>query len=395
MTDPFLVDQLSISPAQDGVRKVYGDDGELYFTDLHFPNGIGLRQIVGLQNSQSMRVVAKTGSLYTTIQAAVDSIPVGGDSYVILVLPGVYTETVSVYRDNLTFIAWGSVVIQSLDDHTLSIQSLNGTIPKKVGFSGFHFKNGVQSKACVRLAGGAGSQVGLNGVVFKDCKFEATSALGNFTLIADTINYLDLIDCDASLSHDSSICTITNCAKVKMRDTKLTSLSVVYDQGEAEPNVIDGSLVLERCDEIGVGSSLDVPFSLSMTDRGSCLIESCHGLSSLALTGNQTLTARNSSFSTITGGTFILNLRNSTYAAIVGAGTTLNIDEMQGVSSFVAQALADVEFPITLGSDDYKVFLTVEGPVDSTPWVNNKSEDGFRINFAGNETVTINWSITV
>lgn len=395
MTDPFLVDQLSISPAQEGIRKVYGDDGELYFTDRHFPNGIGLRQIVGLQNSQSMRVVAKTGSLYTTIQAAVDSIPVGGGSYVILVLPGVYTETVSVYRDNLTFIAWGSVVIQSLDDHTLSIQSLNGTIPKKVGFSGFHFKNGVQSKACVRLTGGAGSQVGLNGVVFKDCKFDATSAQGNFTLIADTINYLDLIDCDASLSHDSSICTIANCAKVMMRDTKLTSLSVVYDQAEAEPNIIDGSLILERCDEIGIGSSLDVPFSVTMTDRGSCLIESCQGLSPLVLVGNRTLTARDSGFSTITGGTFTLNLKNSAYTAILGAGTTLNIDEMKGFASIVAQALVDVEFPVTLGSDDYKVFLTVEGPVQSVPWVNNKSEDGFRINFAGNETVTINWSVRV
>ncbi|MBV6343672.1 hypothetical protein HWQ67_19060, partial [Candidatus Magnetobacterium casensis] len=122
--NPILADQLDIEPGAAGTRRIRkATDGSLEFLDALITGGVTLSRLAGLRNVQNVLIVGKAGAgaAYTTIQAALDAIPVGASwtaPYLVLVCPGVYTETVNIARNGVAIVGLGAVTIRSLAEDT-------------------------------------------------------------------------------------------------------------------------------------------------------------------------------------------------------------------------------------------------------------------------------------
>ena len=122
--DPLLVDQISIDPSQAGTRLISASvGGQLQFEDPNTGGPLTLSQFSGIGTIAGVRVVGQSGSgaQYTSIQQAHDAIPSTSsitNPWLILVMPGVYTENVVIYRDGVFLTGLGGVTIESLLEAT-------------------------------------------------------------------------------------------------------------------------------------------------------------------------------------------------------------------------------------------------------------------------------------
>ena len=118
--DPFLIDQIQIEPGSGQTLLVSRDaaTGALRLQDAVTTGGILLHQLAGLRAIGNVYVVGKTGTgaEYTTIQSALDAVPSAASSanpYIVLVMPGIYTETVNIARDGVRLVGLGNPLIRS------------------------------------------------------------------------------------------------------------------------------------------------------------------------------------------------------------------------------------------------------------------------------------------
>ena len=153
-------------------------DGSIRFTDPRIPAGINLNELVGLQQAQNTIIVSQTGEggskdvngdPITTIQGALDNVPVGADvdePWTILVAPGLYVEDVYFFKDGVTLQGIGTVILRNASAvSTLRMRAGVSTVPRRVTIKDMRIECVTAVEACLDIG-------------------SATFASGSFTIAA-------------------------------------------------------------------------------------------------------------------------------------------------------------------------------------------------------------------
>lgn len=408
--DPFQVDQLQIEPGAAGTRLIRrATDGSLEFLDAIITGAITLRQLAGIAVGNLLLVGRSgAGARYTTIQAALDVIPSSAswqNPYVVIIGPGLYTETLNIVRDGVALLGWGNPVIRAVETvpngpaayHTIVIQTALGTTPTSVILQGLTIQNIHDTFACVRVVGGAASNVGLRGVQVLDCDLEASAAGGNYTLWATTANRILVQGGSQMASGTLSLLRAEECSRVMLRSVnRVPGLQLTYDNTNDLPS--DGATPLylvETCD-VGTVSTLLFPVSLGMIGAGSVLLNGCT-VATATLSGDRPIVVQGSTLGNITlANSLALRLTGSTRGTITPGGTaTLSETVQYGEVAFGAEATKAVVFAVPQPDTNYRVGLELGAhPAnDEPPWTTARTAAGFTINFNSVQTMSVRWSV--
>ena len=158
---PILVDEVQIEPGTTtyGSRVIGRDttDGGLQFID---PNvTAALKNLVGLRNITGLFIVGRAGdgAPYTTIQSALDAVSDATTSAapaLVWVLPGVYTENVTIEKDGVVLAsAGGAKIINSGGSDTVTVAASIAAIPLYTVIQNLIIENDQVAQACVRING--------------------------------------------------------------------------------------------------------------------------------------------------------------------------------------------------------------------------------------------------
>jgi hypothetical protein len=157
---PFLLDSLQVAPGSGDTITISRDapTGSLRFLDSVVSLGVNLSDLVGIRNVTGVLVVGRGGggSQFTSIQDALDAIPTSSDinsPYLVLVLPGVYSENLVLDKDGVSLVGLGGVVLTSISGDTISIKSSISATPKNVLIRGVRVENPNNGGSCVRVLG--------------------------------------------------------------------------------------------------------------------------------------------------------------------------------------------------------------------------------------------------
>jgi hypothetical protein len=404
--DPFRVDQLRIRPEAASLIRIYDVSGDLAFQDASTV-GTLFRDLAGLALANLYTVGTGLGAGYSTIQSALDAVPSSSsptNPYVILVGPGQYQETVTVVRDGVTIIGWGALLQSAAEAnpdgpgafHTLVIEEGLGTIPRNVLIQGLTITNAHTGYACVRIDGGAGSEVGLGGITLLDCTLRATSPTSNRPISASSMNNLVVQGGSMTGSNATALVYVEECASVRFDGVRdIPAVQLDYDSGGNLPSLFGSSYALIGCPSLGETSSLLPPVSSTLSGLGSLLMVGCTGGADVIMDGDRTLEVRNSAIGDLTlNGTTAATLIATSRGTATGATATLAEPLLQGVATFIAASTVSVTFNPDQPDDNYQVVLTpLATTSDQIPWISAKAATGFTINFSGAQSMSVDWSV--
>ena len=158
---PFLVDALQIEPGSGNTLTVSRDSaaGAMKFVDAILTSGVLLSDLVGVRNITGVFVVGRAGegAAYTTIQSALDAVPDSSSASapsLVLVMPGMYTENITIQKDGTYLVGLGGVtLINDGASDTVEVSAAIATTPQDVLLRGLVIKNTIAAKACVRILG--------------------------------------------------------------------------------------------------------------------------------------------------------------------------------------------------------------------------------------------------
>jgi hypothetical protein len=158
---PFLVDELQIEPGSGNTLTASMDatTGAMKFVDAVLTSGVLLPNLVGLRNVTGVFVVGRAGdgAPYTAIQDALDAIPASSSAALpslVLILPGIYTENVTIQKDGTYLVSLGGVTItNSGASDTVEISAAIATTPQDVLLRGITVANTSATQSCVRILG--------------------------------------------------------------------------------------------------------------------------------------------------------------------------------------------------------------------------------------------------
>ncbi len=158
---PWLVDVLQIEPGSGDTITVDRDatDGAMQFVDAVVTSGVLLPALVGIRNITGVFVVGRAGdgAPYTTVQAALDAIPAASSALVpslVLIMPGVYTEDLTLTRDGVYMVGLGGAkLINSTGTHTLTIKAESTSTPQNILLKGLEIECDHAGDACVYVLG--------------------------------------------------------------------------------------------------------------------------------------------------------------------------------------------------------------------------------------------------
>ena len=158
---PFLVDELQIEPGSGNTLTASMDaaTGAMKFVDAVVTSGVLLPNLVGLRNVTGVYIVGRAGdgAPYTSIQDALDAIPASSSATapsLILILPGIYTENVTIQKDGTYLVSLGGVTItNSGASDTVEISAAIATTPQDVLLRGITVANTSATQSCVRILG--------------------------------------------------------------------------------------------------------------------------------------------------------------------------------------------------------------------------------------------------
>lgn len=408
--DPILVDQVKVEPGAAGTRLIRrAADGSLEFVDALIPDGITLSKLAGFQSMQNVLVVGKAGAGagYLTVQAAIDAIPAGASEanpYLVIIGPGVYKETITITRNGVFLIGLGGVYLKSAAEdtpdgaganHTLIIQAGGGSTPKKVVLQNLNISNVHGAYACVRIIGGAASQVGLIGIELTNCLIAPVAAAGNKGIWATSMDNLVVESCWDTGDTGLSLHYIQDCAAVHFRNSTLPALEFIAAAAGTLPSLGLVGSSLSGC-VIGRGSSLNPVVSGTLTGlAGTFDVYGGAILGNVVVAGDGAV-----SFNNVTMGDLTINntaeltlhhVHRETLA--VAAGTTLSESVQKGTVAFNNETFKDVTFPAAQPDTNYAVLVEFDDDPASWWWVTNKATTGFRINLGGvGATATATWT---
>lgn len=150
---PFKADVFQVEPAAAGTRTISRDAtaGELLFIDPSYATGLLLAELAGLQSLATVSVVGTLG--LDTIQDAIDAAPVVGDTPVILIPSGEYSEDLTISKD-VILVGLGYVSITNATaTNTVSITEVADSIPRFVQFHNLTIVCTEDGDSCVDING--------------------------------------------------------------------------------------------------------------------------------------------------------------------------------------------------------------------------------------------------
>ena len=158
---PYLLDVLQIEPGSGDTLTIARDStaGAMEFVDAILTSGVLLPALVGLRNVTGLFVVGRAGdgAPYTTIQSAIDAIPVSSSATapsVVLILSGVYTENLTLQRDGVCLVGVGGVTIaNSGASDTITVSAATDSTPQNMVFRGLTVTNDQAAQACINILG--------------------------------------------------------------------------------------------------------------------------------------------------------------------------------------------------------------------------------------------------
>lgn len=207
---PFKADAIQIEPGTTGTRSISRDSATngLKFIDPVFTSGLSLAQLAGIQSITGVCTVGTGGgATYTSIQDAIDAIPSTSSSLlpnVVLVFPGVYTESITLNKDGVSIIGMGDVTLTNDSAPTVTVEQSGTLIPKNVTLSNLTIVN-TGGQPCVYLNGQntyahgtitvettltAGDTITIGGVTLTGVAGTRTSGSNNFNASLGTVNAL-------------------------------------------------------------------------------------------------------------------------------------------------------------------------------------------------------------
>jgi hypothetical protein len=414
--DPFLIDQIQIEPGSGQTLLVSRDaaTGALRLQDAVTTGGILLHQLAGLRAIGNVYVVGKTGTgaEYTTIQSALDAVPSAASSanpYIVLVMPGIYTETVNIARDGVRLVGLGNPLIRSAleltpdaggADHTLIISAQLGTIPLSTLIEGFTITNVHTNKACVRVLGAAASTVASVGVVLRNCDLQANGAGGNRNVWATACNNITFEGGRWSEAANLGLLLIEEVSGLWISGvTGMGAISLRYDTTEDEPSLGANVFSITDCGTVAGATLLATPAAIDLAGGGDLVVIGTVFGGQTNLSGDQSMSLRGCVVPVLNLlETVTVTAENSLIQSILAANATAELDlpKLRGTATLAAAATIAVAFDIPMSDADYQVDLELPSrPVnDETPWVTAKAVTGFTINFQTAQTMTCLWQAT-
>ena len=211
---PWLVDVLQIEPGSGDTITIDRDstDGAMQFVDAVVTSGVLLPNLVGIRNITGVFVVGRAGdgAAYTTVQSALDAIPASSTALVpslVLVMPGVYTEDLTLTRDGVYIVGLGGAKLVNLTGtHTLPIKAESTSTPQNVLLKGLEIENTHAGDACVYVLGAdtfasgtvdvdnapltAGDTITVGGVVLTGVSGTRTSGSDDFSVNGATTDII-------------------------------------------------------------------------------------------------------------------------------------------------------------------------------------------------------------
>lgn len=390
---PFQADAIQIEPGAAGTRLIERDSttGEIKFTDVVVTTGITLAQLAGIGSIADVHIVGKSGAgaEYTTVQAAVDAVPVTASvaaPHLIIITNGVFTENVLIEKDGIFFFApGGAEIVNNGAADTVTYQQGAASTPTRSVWINVRIKNTAAGRACVKLIGGAGSNVALDRFDLKDCDLLATG-VGSYQIDANAINNLYVAGGNWTGSDANSICKIAQTAEFTMTGTRgVNNLELNYDSTGAVPATATTLYTLGY-----LSDALNLTSTLS--GAGSIDLYGCK-TGTLLLNGDQTLTASFSALGNMTiNNTMSVVLKHTSRGTAVGVGT-LAETSLVGSQVFAASAIETVTF--TVPQPDTAYMVALERDVDARVVTTNKVAASFDIVFpAGVQTTTVSYTVS-
>jgi len=410
--DPLQVDVLQVEPGSAGTRTIERDaaTGSLKFTDAVATGGINLNELAGLRSIGNVYVVGKTGlgAEYTTIQAALDAVPSNSteiNPYLILVMPGVYVETVNIVRDGVYLVAVGRVVLRDVlfaspndpgADHALIISAQLGTIPHFCYIEGFQIQVAHDNKACVRITGAAASQVGDTGIYLVNCDLRPTSPGGGRTVWANAVNNLYFRGGEWN-GGTSDLAFFEECVTIEVDGVRrIGAVQLDYDDSDDLPSGAGvPTYEFRNCPDLLDGDSILVPpFSSTLEAVAAVTMRfvNCRVNDAMTWAGDSTFEAFNTTFLGLTiSNTTTADLYNCRHGATNTNATAVLDEGSKSGTVLFAAATAAVVFDIPMSDALYAVNFEPDArPVsDETPWITNKLLTGFTINFQTAQTLNV------
>lgn len=418
---PLKVDVLQIDSSSGFTLTVSRDSstGEMKFLDPVHPLGLVLSQLVGIQNIQGCLVVGKTEAPYSTIQSALDAVPNTAsrtNPYLVLVLPGVYTEDVRIVKDGIIIQGMGMPTVQSALDatpdavgntHTISIAASGATIPLNVVLNNLVIQNSHTNKSCVNVAGSlipvslipqrvASSTVGSGslGIRIENCDLRAYSASSNYSVQAVAVNNVVVRNCRV-ISNQLDILQFDDVAQGSIEScTGLSCLDISWNNAHTLPlNAPTGYTVR---DIQVAGTTLPVAVNVALAGAQTFLAQSC-GLPDVTLGGDQTITFQGCKMDALTvNGTPTVALYNSTRTTInVNALASLSEATQHGIVSFTASnseaTTLDIPGPDALYRIVYE--MNQAGAGGEVPFCAAKLSTGFTTQFTSAQTLDVEWTL--
>lgn len=364
--------------------------GSLRFTDAVVTGGINLSDLAGLGTVAGTLIVgvSGTGAKYTTVQSAINAVPVSAsltNPYVILVMPGVYNENLVIEKAGITVQGLGRVVIQAAAvSGTVTVQEAVASVPTSLTLRDLVIVNANNGEACVDIVGGAGSTVGADGILLDGCDLRPTG-VGGYTVYADTVNYFTLTGCVATGAPATASLRVSQCAGLTALNSVLPAVQADYTTAGSLPSVVGSAYTLSGC--LTVGNVLS-----TLTSAGSLTMNGCPSVGNVTVNGNRTVTVTGSAIGNLTvNGTTAATLRSSSRGTASGAGTLLE-SQVSGTTVFAASSTETVTFSVARPNANYTVAL--DTGLTTASRVINKLATSFDIAFTAPVSTTVYWTVS-
>jgi len=390
MTQPNIqADGVRIEPGSGQTLTITRDPltGSLRFVDAVITGGINLRDMAGLSTIAGVLIVGKSGSGagYTTVQSAITAVPADASlssPYLVMVMPGVYSENVVIEKAGITVLGVGRVVLTAAGAApTITVQSSVSTTPTSLNLKNIVIDQPNSGQACVSIVGASGSAVGEDGVVLEGCNLTA-SGVGSYTVLATAMGNLILRNCESSGSSGTASLRVSQCALLDIDGGTHPAVQADYNTAGIIPSVLGSLYTLSGCITGNIQSTL--------TGGGELTLDGC-SVGNVTMYGNRTLDVAGSSVGNLSlNGTTAATLEFSSRGSAAGTGT-LSEPVTTGSISFVGSAVETVTFDVPRASGAYGVSLDTG---DATPsYVSARDASGFTVTFTSPVTTTVRWTV--
>ena len=322
---PFQTDAIQIEPSSGDTLTIDRDPstGGIRFTDPTLTGGISLQELAGLNTLEGILTVGVSGSgaLYTTIQAAIDAVPITAtkdNPYVVIIGPGLYSENLTIEKNGI--VLWGSggvTLTAGASAPTITVQKNVTTTPEFLQIQNMTLRNPYTNKAVFSLVGGANSTVCKDGLKVIDCTIEATG-VGSLQISANTVNKILVQGGSWADSSSSSSINLTQVAEAVFRDIEeIKDVQLTYSSVGTTPNQISADYSLINCGKVG-------EIVATVTGNGSLVLAGCPNCENVTLNGDRTHNFTASRILNLTlNDTTTAQLLGTSLLVAAGAGTLL------------------------------------------------------------------------